>query len=164
MELIAHRGLTQGPNKELENHPDQLLKAVDQGFDCEIDLRVVDGRLWLGHDVPQYEVTQEFISNPAFWIHAKNLEALRFLFATKLNYFWHQEDDCVVTTHGYIWTYPEKDLTDKSIMLMPEWANPTLEGIELTNECHAICSDYVELIKTKFEVKFQRDLILDIIG
>jgi hypothetical protein len=146
MKLIAHRGLVDGPNTELENRPDQLMLAISLGFDCEIDLRVVDGKLWLGHDAPQYPVDQDFISHPNFWIHAKNLEALRFLSSTSLNYFWHQEDDYVITTHGYIWTYPEKSLTDKSIRLMPEWADPELTTI-FDNDCYGICSDYVSKIR-----------------
>jgi glycerophosphoryl diester phosphodiesterase len=42
MKLIAHRGLTDGPNKDLENSPEQILKAIDQGFDCEIDLWIIN--------------------------------------------------------------------------------------------------------------------------
>jgi hypothetical protein len=57
MKLIAHRGLVDGPNATTENHPDQIKTAWSLGFDCEIDLRVVDGKLWLGHDEPQYQIT-----------------------------------------------------------------------------------------------------------
>lgn len=163
MKLIAHRGLYQGPNIDLENKPEQILTAIELGFDCEIDLRVIEGELWLGHDKPTYKIDPEFLNNQRLWIHAKNLEALRYLSETNLAYFWHQNDDCVITSNGYIWTYPEKELTDKSIRLMPEWANPTLAGIEHT-DCFAICSDYVELIKIRFESAFQRNLVLDIIG
>jgi hypothetical protein len=163
MKLIAHRGLYKGPDINLENKPEQICTALGEGYDCEIDLRVIDSKFFLGHDRPDYEVDEKFLTQPGLWIHAKNLQALRYLSETNLAYFWHQNDDCVITSNGYIWTYPEKELTDRSIRLMPEWANPTLDGIESTN-CYAICSDYVELIKTKFEVKFQRDVVLDLIG
>lgn len=33
------------------------------------------------------------------------------------NCFWHQEDDYALTSSGYIWTYPDKLLTDKSIIV-----------------------------------------------
>jgi len=163
MNLIAHRGLYDGPDVNLENRPEQIEQALQHGFDCEIDLWIINGNMFLGHDRPDYAIEPKFLNNSGLWIHAKNLAALRYLSETRLTYFWHQSDDCVITSNGYIWTYPEKELTDRSIRLMPEWADPTLDGIESTT-CYAICSDYVKLIKTKFEVKFQRDLVLDIIG
>lgn len=163
MILIAHRGLYLGPNKDLENHPDQIWHALTQGYDCEIDLRVIDGKFWLGHDEAQYEVDETFLTQAGLWIHAKNLAALEWLTTTDLTYFWHQNDDCTITSNGYIWTYPEKELTSRSIRLMPEWRNPGLDGIENTN-CFAICSDYVELIKNKFALKLQTDLVLDMVG
>ena len=81
MKLIAHRGLTQGPNKDLENNPDQILKAKNQGYDCEIDLWKINADLWLGHDAPQYPISQKFLDRnyESIWIHAKNLNALYFL-------------------------------------------------------------------------------------
>lgn len=164
MKLIAHRGLYQGPNKTLENKPEQITEAIALGFDCEVDLRLVDNQLWLGHDNPQYLVTEEFIRQPGLWIHAKNLEALEWLSNRReLTYFWHEEDSYTITSNGYIWTFPENKLTPLSIRLMPEWNNANLNGIENT-DCFGICSDYVELIKLKFETAFQRNIVLDIIG
>ena len=34
--------------------------------------------------------------------------------------FEHQEDDVTLTSEGYIWTYPNKQLTDNSIAVLPE--------------------------------------------
>jgi hypothetical protein len=149
MKYIAHRALIHGPDPVLENHPDQIAEALSLGYDCEIDLRVIDGGFYLGHDRADYSVTKEFLEQPGLWIHAKNLNALHYLSKTNLVYFWHQNDDCVITSNGYIWTYPEKELTDRSIRLMPEWADPTFDTVE--NNCYAICSDYVELIKDIIE-------------
>jgi hypothetical protein len=150
MKLIAHRGLINGPDEQIENHPDQIESSIDQGFDCEVDLWFEDSRFYLGHDRSQYPIDKDFLikHKKRLWIHAKNLKALHWLSTTNnfFNYFWHQNDDCVVTSQGYIWTYPEKPLTDRSIRLMPEWADPDLKTI-LTNPCYAICSDYVIRIK-----------------
>jgi hypothetical protein len=60
MKLIAHRGLTDGPNKDLENNPKQILLAIDQSFDCEIDLWSIDSKLYLGHDLPVYPIDASF--------------------------------------------------------------------------------------------------------
>jgi len=150
MKLIAHRGLYQGPNKELENQPDQIINAIEQGFDCEIDLWVINSELVLGHDEPQYNITETFLIEyyNSLWIHAKNLSALRWLVdQSELNFFWHQKDDYVITSKGFIWAYPGKELTSRSIMLMPEWDHPKLKNFVIPN-CYGICSDYVEKIKS----------------
>lgn len=146
MKLIAHRGLYDGPNKRLENQPSQIRTALDLGFDCEVDLWVFNDRLYLGHDGPQYDITNEFIAQPRLWIHAKNLEALHWLLDTDLTYFWHENDKFTLTSNGYIWTYPEHDLTYRSIRLMPEWADPELTTVK-TSVCYGVCSDYVAKIQ-----------------
>jgi hypothetical protein len=146
MKLIAHRGLTNGPDVNLENRPDQIKLSLKEGFDCEIDLWVENSELWLGHDGPEYHIREDFLNELGLWIHAKNLSALRWLTNTQLNYFWHQNDDYVITSHKWIWTYPGKDLTACSICVMPEWKNPTLDGIkDLT--CYGVCSDFVGKLK-----------------
>lgn len=150
MKLIAHRGLFQGPSKELENNPDQILSALNLGFDCEIDLWIVNSEFWLGHDGPQYSINEKFLETYGLWIHAKNLDTLHWLTNTSLWYFWHENDKFTLTSNKFIWTYPEQELTARSIMLMPEWHNPFLSGIE-NSQCYGICSDYVLTIKEIIE-------------
>ena len=145
MKLIAHRGLTTGPDRDLENSPFQISKALDMGFDCEVDLWIENGDFFLGHDKPQYHSTAAFFQKNGLWIHAKNLEALHWLTDTDCNYFWHQEDNFVITSHKWIWTYPLNELTEKSICVMPEWHDPNLAN--LPTKCYGICSDFVEKIK-----------------
>lgn len=146
MKLIAHRGLTKGPDIDLENRPEQILQSLARGFDCEIDLRVINNELFLGHDQADYLIDAEFLKKPGLWIHAKNLEAFDFLVNTRYNYFWHQTDDYTLTAHGLIWAYPGKELTIRSVMVMPEWQDETLANT-LNVDCYAICSDYVAQIK-----------------
>ena len=145
MILIAHRGLTDGPDPKLENRPAKIINSLRSGFDCEIDLWMVNDVLYLGHDAPTYIIEEHFLNNPGLWIHAKNLSALIWLITTNLNYFWHQNDDYVITSHHYIWAYPGKELTDRSICVMPEWADPNFQKIN--KNCYGICSDYVTNIK-----------------
>jgi len=151
MILIAHRGLINGPDIELQNNPKQIYSALKNGYNCEIDIRYINKKWWLGHDEPTYKIATEFLIQSGLWIHAKNLEALYQL--NKLyqidnggiNYFWHQNDDFTLTSKGYIWTYPGKELTNKSILVMPEWNNQKFPIID--NICFGVCSDYVENIK-----------------
>ena len=150
--LIAHRALFEGPNPELENHPDQIRRALEAGYNAEIDVRLIDGKWWLGHDGPTYEITPEFLTQDGLWIHAKNIESLASLrlgetqSGNPLNYFWHQEDDVAVTSAGWVWTYPGKPvLPFLGILVQPEWfenwrvtvVDPHLGGI---------CSKYVKEI------------------
>ena len=139
----------QGPDKDLENHPDQIDLAIDRGYDCEIDLRVISSELWLGHDEPQYKITKEFLEEKIdnLWIHAKNLKALSWLIHNEktYKYFWHQNDDFVITSNFNIWTYPGRELTYISIEVMPEWSDPEFKNINRTS--FGICSDYVDKIK-----------------
>src|SRR5574338_177322 len=112
--LIAHRGNMDGPNPEKENHPDYIMAAVKAGFDVEIDVWFIDGKFILGHDKPQYEIEEKFLHNGSFWQHAKNVEALDELVEMDLfadvNCFYHNTDDCVLTSHGFLWTYPGKKI------------------------------------------------------
>jgi hypothetical protein len=142
MKLIAHRGLIDGPDKNLENLPGQILLSLQAGYDCEIDIRYIDSKWMLGHDNPDYEIPFEFLEQAGLWIHAKNLEALYQLEKTNLVYFWHENDQFTLTSNKFIWTYPGKELTDKSIMVCPEMIDPKLEST-VSAKCFGICSDYL---------------------
>jgi hypothetical protein len=135
---IAHRGNISGKT-DRENHPDYLVEAIRAGFDVEFDLWMVDNSLWLGHDTPTYKIDDEFlIETGSFsWIHCKNLNALSYLAKTfpQLNYFWHQEDDHTLTSQGFIWTYPGKDIGYRSVIV-------DLEPSGIDYNAHGVCSDW----------------------
>jgi tetratricopeptide (TPR) repeat protein len=81
MKLIAHRGNLNGPNTKLENSPEYILNALNKSFDCEIDIRYVNKKLFLGHDTPDYEIDINFLleNSEKFWIHCKNFDAIHGL-------------------------------------------------------------------------------------
>ena len=137
MILIAHRGNLNGPNPEKENSPPYLNKALASGYNVEMDVWFVDGKWYLGHDEPGYEIDITFLLKEGLWCHAKNFEALERLLNLGVHCFWHDEDEATLTSRGYIWTYPGKALTKKSICVMPEKASYE------TIECAGICTDYV---------------------
>ena len=144
MILISHRGNLSGPNPERENRPDYLLSAIQAGFDVEIDVWFIDDKFYLGHDDPRHEVDSEFLKDNNFWCHAKNINALyEMLKFEEIHCFWHQNDDAALTSRGYIWTYPGKELTSHSIVVMPEkylekwWRYKFMETA-------GICSDFIE--------------------
>jgi hypothetical protein len=150
MIYIAHRGNTTGPSS-LENNPDHIKQALDQGFHVEVDIWYKDGKLYTGHDEPTYEISREFL-DWRFWCHCKNFEALEYF--TKIHgtgnqfqYFWHDKDDHTLTSNGYIWTDPWCATGENSIAVMPELIDATLSLQHVGKNCRAICSDYVLQIR-----------------
>lgn len=137
---IAHRGNVDGPSV-LENSPGFLLDAVQKGFDIEVDVRSIDGRWFLGHDKAQYPVGDMFIDQikDRAWFHCKNLESLEKLNKKNHKFFWHQNDDFTLTSNGYIWTYPGKNVTSKSIIVDLNLENKYID-------VYGVCTDYVSLI------------------
>lgn len=138
--FIAHRGNTQGPRPDQENRPAYIQKAhAELGCDVEVDVWLVDGGLWLGHDKPQYAVDEAFLRQPFLWRHAKNMAALQFLTARGLHCFWHQEDAYTITSRRFVWCYPGSTLGTGSVAVMPERADYTQTDMEAAS---FVCSDY----------------------
>lgn len=140
MILISHRGNTDGKKPSAENRPDYIDEAISSGFDVEIDVWLIDGVIFLGHDEPQYGITQQWLNERVdkLWIHCKNVEALEwFNIIGGFNYFWHEEDTVTLTSKSFIWAYPGKQPIKYSIAVMPEIYNDDV------TPCVGICSDYI---------------------
>ena len=60
MLFISHRGNLNGINKDLENKPSYILKALDEKFDVEVDIWFKKNKFYLGHDNPKYEIENKF--------------------------------------------------------------------------------------------------------
>lgn len=141
MLIIAHRGLIEGPNKEIENKPNTIQKALDYGFDVEVDVWFLNDSWYLGHDGPEYETNIKFLSNQKMWIHCKNLNALSEITSqhVHINCFWHENDKYTLTSKGYIWAYPGQETqSNKSIKVLPELHS----SISKVQNCLGICTDY----------------------
>jgi hypothetical protein len=138
MIIIAHRGLLHGPNKILENTPKQIDDAINMGFDVEIDIHFINGKYFLGHDEPQYEIDTNWLwaREKNLWVHCKNIDALVKMRKTSLNYFWHENDTVTLTSKCFIWAYPGKQPIKNSIAVLPELNNDPVE------ECFGVCTDY----------------------
>ena len=107
MWFISHRGNVAGKNPDLENEPSYLIQATHVSTYVELDVWLIGNQFYTGHDFPQYPVDLEFLKNPKFICHAKNLEALICLIANRLHCFWHENDSYVLTSYGAVWKYPE---------------------------------------------------------
>jgi hypothetical protein len=143
MILISHRGNIDGKKPHLENQPEYIDEAIALGYDVEIDLWLINGRTYLGHDEPQYEVDDEWLGTRAdkLWVHCKNVESLNWIRSTILHYFWHENDTLTLTSKQYMWVYPGKQPIIGSIAVMPEREN------EDVSKCIGICSDKIKNYK-----------------
>ena len=151
MKLIAHRGNINGPNALEENNPEYIESAIADGYDVEIDVRCEDYQFYLGHDESQYCVPMTWIvkRKDKLWIHCKDLKSLDILSSSPVDfhYFWHQEDDFTLTSKNYIWTYPGKPYTPKSIMVMPENNLNLIDFNQIKEyDVYGVCTDYPNLI------------------
>jgi len=140
MILISHRGNLNGPNEVRENSPYYIMEAIDEGYDVEVDLWWVDGKVYLGHDKPQYEVSDEWLGEriDKLWVHCKNVESLIWIRNTSLHYFWHEQDTLTLTSKNHMWVYPGKQPIIGSIAVMPEIHNDDISN------CLGVCSDFIK--------------------
>lgn len=139
--LIAHRGNLTGPDPQNENNPTYLDRALGLGFDVEVDLWCHSGRLALGHDAPEYDVTMDWLDERAshLWVHCKNVEAIEMVLNSRLNYFYHDTDDYTLTSRGFIWTFPGRAIGSQKFVLVDlERQNPAGRA-----RAAGYCGDYV---------------------
>jgi len=144
MKLISHRGNINGKMPEKENHPDYIDEAISLGYEVEVDIWMIEGVLFLGHDGPEYGISQLWLNQRygKLWLHCKNIEAVEwFNTIGGFNYFWHENDTLTLTSKNYVWAYPGKQPIEKSIAVLPEIYN---DNIKL---CSGVCSDYIQRYK-----------------
>lgn len=144
---ILHRGLINGPDKNMENNETQLFKRLSEGWDIEIDIWKIGDSWWLGHDAPSNRLTNiDILIHPRVWVHCKNLQALAQCTAmlTHINsphYFTHDSDIATLTSHQYIWAYPGHIVDSiRSICVMPERVGFNMAELTL---CGGVCSDFL---------------------
>ena len=141
MILISHRGNINGSNPKMDNNPEYIQKALDLGYDVEVDVWSIDKQFYLGHDEPQYKIERSFLQNKKLWCHAKNIEAFYRMIDDKIHCFFHDKDKVALTSRGYFWSAFEDEMTRKSICVMPPSSR------DLPKDIAGVCSDYIERYK-----------------
>lgn len=136
MIIISHRGNTEGHDSKTANCPDHISKVLETGLHCEVDVWKIKDKYFLGHDESGYDINLNFLKNDKLWCHAKNLESLQGMLDNNIHCFWHQTDDYTLTSKGYIWTFPEKEVCGRSVIVHkgPDWRDKY--------NCYAVCTDY----------------------
>lgn len=122
MRRIAHRGNRHGPNPERENEPGYILEALAEGFDCEIDVRWLKDKWYLGHNTPDYLVPSSFLTLPGLWVHLKDAATVSVmqLQPTLCNWFWHEVDNIAFTSRGNGWTGNPEFRSQKNILMISD--------------------------------------------
>jgi len=144
MIFISHRGNLYGPDKKKENSIESITTALSLGLDVEVDVWFKNQQFYLGHDEPQYSISQEYLENPKMWCHAKNKEALFAFRNLDIHYFWHEQDSYAITSKGYIWSHVGIPISPYAVCVLPEQTNQSDFKDSL-----AICSDQILLYMDK---------------
>ena len=144
MILISHRGNIDGKN-DSENNPKYIDQALNKNYDVEIDIWLIEGSFYLGHDTHQYSINLDWLleRRNRLWVHCKNIESIEYfnLNNIDLNYFWHDRDLMTLTSKGYMWAFPGNQPISGSIAVMPEIKNDDV------SKCKGVCSDYIKNYK-----------------
>ena len=151
--FIAHRANING-NNENENSPNKIESSISLGYDCEIDIFVLNGDLYTGHDYAEYDINKSFLDKHRnnLWIHTKNIAAFEYMnnLDNSYNYFWHMNDEYTLTSKNFIWGNINSPIIYNSICVMPELSTHTYDDLK---KCYGICTDNVELYKEKIKFK-----------
>ena len=155
MIYISHRGNLSGINKDLENHPQQIDKAICGGFDVELDLWFDNGQLYLGHDRPDYMIDDKFLIERSqnIWVHAKSIETAKFLISTNLHWFWHEKDKFTLTTKKIPWSFPEIFFEGCVVNQPSDISKFWTERLYNKMNFHAICHDDIVRVKKEIGTK-----------
>jgi len=149
MKIISHRGNIRGPRPDRENAPSYIDCAIKLGLEVEIDLRYMEEKYFLGHDTPDYEVSERWLRErkDSLWIHCKNLSASNRLQELDMGalFFCHTSDPYILTSNGCLWVHDlSSDLTSRCIVpLMDKGSLEKFRG----PSTYAICTDEVEFGK-----------------
>jgi len=134
MKIISHRGNINGRDPDEENCPNRVTKAIDAGFDVEVDVWWWNNGLWLGHDEPVFGLPETFLDEikDYAWLHCKNLEMVQRLMGTDYHWFWHEEDKVTLTSKGYVWCFPGYEVEGG---IMVDHGQDIQPGINIAGVC-----------------------------
>lgn len=149
MIIISHRSNLNGKNPQLENNPNQIELALKNGFEVEIDVWFINRSFYLGHDHPQYPISEDYLTKPGLWCHAKNIDSLeRMLYNGSIHCFYHENDKYTLTNKGIIWCFPGNKIHSfyPNITVLPEKTNTIVHS-----SLFGICTDYPEYYRKFLE-------------
>lgn len=161
--LIAHRGLLEGPSKELENS----LILIKNNFKKypfiinEIDIWI-EKKIFFGHEISGQIVEPSFLieNSKNLILHIKNIDTkfpesieLFKLLNNKCHIYAHDSDNFTITNKGWIWSHPKLGMIPRTICVMPETfidinSNKFLKNLHLLS---GVCTDFpIKILDLKY--------------
>lgn len=149
MLLISHRGNINSVQPAFENSPHYIDNAILSGYDVEMDVRLINNEIYLGHDEPDYKISLEWLleRKKHLFIHTKNFGVLSYLIDKDLRTFYHQkENHTIINNCNLIWSHELSEANEKSII--PLISKEDIEKqVKIPDNVYGICSDFVEILK-----------------
>jgi hypothetical protein len=144
-----------GPNPTRENAPSYIDTTISAGYEVEVDINYIKGKFYLGHDTPDYEISEVWMEKrkDKIWFHCKNLDvATKFCdLQNGFKFFCHSSDTFVLTSTNHIWVHDlTMNLNNRSII-------PLLSKVDIENyrgpNVYGVCTDYINFLSTKVHTK-----------
>jgi hypothetical protein len=155
MIIISHRGFLDGNNPKEENNPAQIDKCINSRLNVEIDVWYENQILYLGHDYPAHKISLQWLEDRSnfLWVHCKNLAAIDFFVnrRSNLNFFFHNNDDYTLTSHNFIWTFPNLPVTNNCVIVSLDLKNISML-LKKDTQPFGICTDYPIELKRAIQV------------
>ena len=146
MILISHRGNINGVEGK-ENHPDYIDRAIEKGYDVEIDVRQ-DNRTgyYLGHEQMKHHLEKsgliglkQNLSRPA-----QDFGSLEILLILVLRVFYHDKElHTIIGNTQVIWSHNIEEASQNSIIPLLELDKLQVWKDMIDEDVYGICSDYV---------------------
>ena len=155
MKIISHRGNLKGENPNLENTKHYIDSALNEGFDVEVDLWMIDKKYYLGHDNPENKVELEWLDERKknIWIHTKNFSCFESLLEMNDNFifFYYTIEPVVMVSNKVIWSHEPNEMEIHKNCVIPLLNKSQI----INNNFHGwygICTDFPRALKDKINV------------
>lgn len=150
MIFISHRGNLEGRNPSLENQPEYVERALNDGYVVEIDVYdylYAEDVFMLGHDDGKWRANGWWIrKHQSLLCHAKCVTVLMALKGMNVHCFMHDKDPYVLTSKGWVISHVNNKIAAKgTVQMMPE-VHQDLPEYHYDG-CFGVCSDYIKTFK-----------------
>lgn len=139
--VISYMGNTDGRDEENENRLSYVKHALSKGLNVCVNVFFRAGKFYLpcGFDGDELEsIPPVLLSNQAVWCNAVDAQTLDALCGLNAHCFSMLTAPHTLTSAQFIWTMPNRALTDRSIAAFPELADA---GWLDTAEPAGLCSN-----------------------
>lgn len=142
MNIYSHRGNLEGPNFDLENHPDYIDKAISKGFKVELDLRFDQENFFLGHDYTQYKVDIKWLEERKNYILIHCKDIFSSLSLNNFHFFCHLQDDFVLTSKAMIWVHNLDLIFNSKNLIVPLMNKKLIHQYFKIDRNFSVCTDF----------------------